>query len=74
MTHGLLSPAAHTYYIILQRHRAAKAAQYHNAVLGLVQADLGKEAAAPAGQVVEVDAALILPALNQVRALIEDVG
>ncbi|WP_191906460.1 hypothetical protein [Hymenobacter baengnokdamensis] len=48
--------------VILQRHATHKAPEHHR-LLALIHPHLDKEAASHISEVVEVDAALILPAL-----------
>jgi hypothetical protein len=63
---GLGSPLRqpHPLRIILQRPATNKAAQYHGLPRQLINTHLDKEAAAVVFTVVEIDAALVIPALR----------
>jgi hypothetical protein len=60
----LLFRQPHVVAVVLQRLTTDEAAQHYGLLLTLIIAHLNKEAAARIGQVVEVNAALILPALS----------
>ena len=57
--------------IILQRPTIDKAAQHHGLPPAVINTHFDKEAAAVALAVVEIDAALVIPALGQVGIMVQ---
>lgn len=57
--------------IVLQRHATLKAPKHHRLPPAIIHADLDKESAAHVGVMVEVDVAVLIPALGQVGAMLE---
>ena len=57
--------------IIIYSHATYEASQHHRLLLAVVYAHLDRESAAHVGVMVEVDVAVLIPALGQVGAMLE---